>query len=173
MEYSFSCKFSETNRTLCSHKISFVWQKRLKRIDQFHFFRFIAAFLTILELGGLIYNAIILAENNKSFVLTIGDDMPHYNAYMAGIICGYIVIIAANLILIYGSMKNNRSFLKMKTIISFRWLFVPWLFINMILVIACGVGALTLFVWFSFVQPVSLLLFNLFSQRSCDTFDKS
>ena len=105
----------------------------------------------------MIYNAIILAENNKSFVLTIGDDMPHYNAYMAGIICGYIVIIAANLILIYGSMKNNRSFLKRKTLRSFRWLFVPWLFINMILVIACGVGALTLFVWFSFVQPVILL----------------
>ena len=144
-----------------------------KRDDLLYFSRFIAAFLTILELGGLIYNAIILAENNKSFVLTIGDDMPHYNAYMAGIICGYIVIIAANLILIYGSMKNNRSFLEMETIRSSRWLFVPWLFINMILVIACGVGALTLFVWFSFVQPVILLLFKLFSQRSCDTFDQS
>ena len=154
----------------------FTFPKRhrsFKRADLLHFSRFIAAFLTVLELGGLIYNAIILAENNKSFVLTIGDDMPHYNAYMAGIICGYIVIIAANLILIYGSMKNNRSFLEMETLRSFRWLFVPWLFINMILVIACGVGALTLFVWFSFVQPVSLLLFNLFSQRSCDTFDKS
>ena len=120
----------------------------------------------------MIYNAIILAENNKSFVLTIGDDMPHYNAYMAGIICGYIVIIAANLILIYGSMKNNRSFLKMEMILirSFRWLFVPWLFINMILVIACGVGALTLFVWFSFVQPVSLLLFYFFfgKDKDCD-----
>ena len=118
----------------------------------------------------MIYNAIILAENNKSFVLTIGDDMPHYNAYMAGIICGYIVIIAANLILIYGSMKNNRSFLKMETIRSSRWLFVPWLFINMILVIACGVGALTLFVWFSFVQPVSLLLLISFfcKDKDCD-----
>ena len=92
----------------------------------------------------------------------VDDDMPHYNAYMAGIICGYLVVIAANLILIYGSMKNNRSFLKRKTLRSFRWLFVPWLFINMILVIACGVGALTLFVWFSFVQPVSQL-FNSFS----------
>ena len=116
----------------------------------------------------MIYNAIILAENNKSFVLTIGDDMPNYNAYMAGIICGYIVIIAANLILIYGSMKNNRSFLKMETIRSSRWLFVPWLFINMILVIACGVGALTLFVWFSFVQPVSLLLLISFFCKDKD-----
>ena len=71
--------------------------------------RFIAAFCTILELGGVIYNTIILAENNQSFILTIGHDMPNYKAYMAGIICGYIVIIAANLILIYGSMKDNRS----------------------------------------------------------------
>ena len=73
-----------------------------------YFTRFIAAFLTILELGGVIYNTIILSENNQSFLLTIGHEMPNYKAYMAGIICGYIVIIAANLILIYGSMKNNR-----------------------------------------------------------------
>ena len=79
-----------------------------------YFTRFIAAFLTILELGGVIYNTIILSENNQSFILTIGHDMPNYKAYMAGIICGYIVIIAANLILIYGSMKNNRSYILIK-----------------------------------------------------------
>ena len=79
-----------------------------------YFTRFIAAFLTILELGGVIYNTIILSENNQSFILTIGHDMPNYKAYMAGIICGYIVIIAVNLILIYGSMKNNRSCILIK-----------------------------------------------------------
>ena len=108
---------------------------------------------------------VMLSNENLPFSPEI---LPHYNAYMAGIIGGYIVIIAANLILIYGSMKNNRSFLKRKTLRSFRWLFVPWLFINMILVIACGVGALTLFVWFSFVQPVSLLLFNFFFCKDKD-----
>ena len=86
------------------HKDNFA---RIK--NYLYFARFIAAFLTILELGGVIYNTIILSENNQSFILTIGHDMPNYKAYMAGIICGYIVIIAANLILIYGSMKNNRS----------------------------------------------------------------
>ena len=39
------------------------------------------------------------------------------------------------------------------------WFFVPWLFLNMILVIGCFVGALTLFIWFTFVYPV--LIFSL------------
>ena len=129
-----------------------------------YFNRFIAAFLTILELGGVIYNTIILAENNQSFILTIGHDMPNYKAYMAGIICGYIVIIAANLILIYGSMKNNRSSIDAmikSNVSSSRWFFVPWLFVNMILLIGCFIGALTLFIWFTFVQPI--LVFAILS----------
>ena len=90
--------------------------------------------------------------------------MPNYKAYMAGIICGYIVIIAANLILIYGSMKNNRSFIDQKiksNVLLSRWFFVPWLFVNMILLIGCFIGALTLFIWFTFVQPI--LVFAILS----------
>ena len=83
--------------------------------------------------------------------------MPSYNAYMAGIICGYILIIGVNIILIHGSVKSNRfTIIGITKLLGFRWLFVPWLIVNMVLVVACACAALTLFIWFTFVTPVLL-----------------
>ena len=43
----------------------------------------------------------------QSYKDVIGDDMPGYSVYLAGEICGYLLAIATNFILIYAATKLN------------------------------------------------------------------
>ena len=93
--------------------------------------KIIASILIVIEVGGLIYNTIIIAENNlvrltkydivkliliivKSFRETIGGNMPGFAVYLTGDICGYLLAIFVNIILIYGSAIDNRCLFKTK-----------------------------------------------------------
>ena len=83
--------------------------------------------------------------------------MPGFAAYLASDICGYLLAITVNLLMIYGSSIENRCGSNRENRMfknSFRWYFVPWLVINMIGVIALLIGSLVIFVWFTFVFPI-------------------
>ena len=85
----------------------------------------------------------------KSFRETIGENMPGFAAYLASDICGYLLAIIVNIIMIYGSAVDNRSdfiYLTYDRNPSFRWYFVPWLIINMIIVITLFIGCLVIFI---------------------------
>ena len=45
----------------------------------------------------------------QAFHEVLDEDMPGYAWYMTGAILGFILLVAANILLVYGSSKNNRS----------------------------------------------------------------
>ena len=93
---------------------------------------FIGGILIFVEIGGLIYSTVILRINNKvkqkfsvflyfslrrpsaipllfqSFHEVSDHDLPGYSWYMAGAILGFIIFLLCNVLLMYGSSKNNR-----------------------------------------------------------------
>ena len=45
----------------------------------------------------------------QSYLGSLGENLPGYRSYMAAIISAYVLAITLNIVLIYGSVKNNRS----------------------------------------------------------------
>ena len=54
----------------------------------------------------------------QAFHEVLDEDMPGYAWYMTGAILGFILLVAANILLVYGSSKNNRS----AHLISYRFI---------------------------------------------------
>jgi len=103
---------------------------------------FIGGILIIVELGALIYSTVILKINNKSFHEVSDHDLPGYSWYMAGAFLGFFIFLMSNILVIYGSSKNNRYYL------------IPWLVLYMLTIIGLTIGALVIIVFFTIIFPI-------------------
>lgn len=111
------------------------------------------------ELGFLIYAIVTLVKNNAAFQDTIHEDMPGYSWYMTGIILGFILFLACNILLIYGSSKNNRYYL------------VPWLIVYMITIIGLAILAIYLvIIWSAILFIIPSLIFVVLLPIISDIF---